>query len=35
MADKMYWDEKWKPVYFEGVDEDDKYMISNYGRIKK
>jgi hypothetical protein len=35
MADKTYWDEKWKPVYFEGVDEDDKYMISNYGRIKK
>jgi hypothetical protein len=35
MADKTYWDEKWKSVYFEGVDEDDKYMISNYGRIKK
>ncbi len=35
MADKTYWDEKWKPIYFEGVDQDDKYQISNYGRIKK
>ena len=29
-----YWDEKWVPVYFEGISEDEKYEISNYGRIK-
>ncbi|HKL37603.1 MAG TPA: NUMOD4 domain-containing protein [Bacteroidales bacterium] len=29
-----YWDEKWAPVYFEGISEDEKYEVSNYGRLK-
>lgn len=29
-----YWDEKWKPVYFEGIDSNEKYEVSNYGRVK-
>lgn len=29
-----YWDEKWKPVYFEGIDPNEKYEVSNYGRVK-
>lgn len=35
MTEKTYWDEVWKPVYFEGINKEDKYEISNYGRIKK
>ena len=35
MANKTYWDEKWKPVYFKGIDPDEKYEISNYGRIRR
>lgn len=35
MTEKTYWDEVWKPVNFEGINIDDKYEISNYGRIKK
>jgi hypothetical protein len=35
MAIKTYHDEKWKPVYFEGIDPDEKYEVSNYGRIRR
>ncbi len=35
MADKTYWDEEWRPVYFEGISKEDKYELSNYGRIRK
>lgn len=35
MNDKTYWDEKWEPVYFEGIEKLEKYEISNYGRIKR
>lgn len=35
MADRTYWDEEWRPVYFEGIDQREKYEISNYGRIRK
>lgn len=35
MNEKTYWDEQWKPVYFEGIDESERYEISNYGRIKR
>jgi len=35
MAEKTYWDEKWKPVFFEGIDPLEKYEISNYGRIRR
>jgi hypothetical protein len=34
MADKEFWGEKWKPVYFEGISKDDRYEISDFGRIK-
>jgi hypothetical protein len=35
MREKTYWDEEWKSVCFEGINKDDKYEISNYGRIRK
>ena len=35
MAEKNYWDEVWKPVFFEGINKEDRYEISNYGRIRK
>ncbi|MBN2486673.1 MAG: HNH endonuclease [Bacteroidales bacterium] len=34
MTDKTFWDEQWKPLYFEGISLSDKYEVSNYGRIK-
>ncbi len=34
MKTKEHWDEKWKPVTFEGINERMKYEISNYGRIR-
>jgi NUMOD4 motif/HNH endonuclease len=35
MVDKNYWDEVWKAVSFEGINQDDVYEVSNYGRIRK
>ena len=35
MTEKTYWDESWKPVQFEGIDKNEMYEISNYGRIKR
>ena len=35
MANTTYYDEKWKPVYFEGIDSNERYEISNYGRIRR
>ena len=35
MATNNYWDEEWKPVYFKGIDPDEKYEVSNYGRIRR
>ena len=34
MADKNYWDEIWRPVKFDGINENEKYEVSNYGRIR-
>lgn len=34
MTDKLYWDEIWKPVWFEGLNEEEKYEVSNYGRVR-
>lgn len=31
---KSYWKEEWKPVFIEGLPENKRYEISNYGRIK-
>ncbi len=30
-----FWNEKWKRVTFDGIDESEKYEISNYGRIRR
>ncbi len=30
-----HWDEEWKPVSFEGLHPDEKYEISNYGRVRR
>jgi hypothetical protein len=35
MANTTFFDEKWKAIYFDGIDPDEKYEISNYGRIKR
>jgi len=35
MANTNYFDEKWKGVYFDRIDPNEKYEISNYGRIKR
>ena len=35
MANKNYWDEKWKAVSFKGIDPHERYEISNYGRIRR
>jgi len=35
MSEKTYWDEKWKLVHFEGIDPNEKYEVSNYGRIRR
>ena len=32
--DKTYWNEKWMPLVVEGVENTNRYQISNYGRIK-
>jgi hypothetical protein len=35
MSDKPHWDEQWRLVCFEGINPNDQYEISNYGRIRK
>ncbi len=30
-----YWDEQWKSLTFEGIDENERYEISNYGRVRR
>lgn len=35
MTNKTYWDEKWKPVSFKGINPNERYEISNYGRIRR
>jgi hypothetical protein len=35
MANKTYQNEKWEPVYFKGIDPEEKYEVSNYGRIRR
>ncbi len=34
MTPKNYWDEVWKPIKFDGINEEEKYELSNYGRIR-
>ena len=34
MKEKQYFNERWKPVIFEGIRDGEKYEISNYGRIR-
>jgi hypothetical protein len=35
MAEKTFWDEAWKPVQFDGIDQNEQYQISNYGRVRR
>ncbi len=35
MSEKTYWDEVWKLVRFNGIDPNEKYEVSNYGRIRR
>ncbi|MFO7879669.1 MAG: NUMOD4 domain-containing protein [Bacteroidota bacterium] len=30
-----FWNEKWKRIVFDGIDESEKYDISNFGRIRR
>lgn len=37
MSDKKvlsYWNEKWVPIEFEGIDNPPRYEVSNYGRLR-
>lgn len=34
MSDKEFWGEVWKPIKFEGISNDDKYEISDFGRVR-
>lgn len=35
MSTKNYWDEQWKSVKFDGLHREEKYEVSNYGRIRR
>jgi hypothetical protein len=35
MEKSSFWNEKWKPVWFEGINEQEKYEVSNFGRIRR
>lgn len=35
MTDKTFWDEIWKLVRFKGINPDEKYEVSNYGKIRR
>jgi len=35
MEKSSFWNEKWKPVWFEGINEHEKYEVSNFGRIRR
>lgn len=35
MEKNSFWNEKWKPVWFEGITEQEKYEVSNFGRIRR
>ncbi|MBN1252714.1 MAG: hypothetical protein JXR51_11425 [Bacteroidales bacterium] len=35
MENNNFWNEKWAPVWFEGISEIEKYEVSNYGRIRR
>lgn len=32
---EKFTNEKWKPVWFKGISQDEKYEVSDYGRIRK
>jgi len=34
MAIQDYWNEEWKQVNFDGINEEEIYQISNYGRVR-
>ena len=35
MKKEYYWDEKWKPISFDGINIGEIYEISNYGRLRR
>lgn len=35
MSSENFWDELWKPVTFHGINMNEKYEVSNYGRIRR
>lgn len=35
MEKSSFWNEKWKPVWFEGINEEEKYEVSDFGRIRR
>ena len=34
MTSQEYWKEEWKSIQFKGINEDEIYQISNYGRVR-
>jgi len=35
MEKKSFWNEKWKPVVDESINAQEKYEVSNFGRIRR
>ena len=35
MEKTTYWNEKWKPIWFDGINENERYEVSNFGRIRR
>ncbi len=33
MKKNSFWNEEWEPIQFDGLKKDERYMVSNYGRI--
>lgn len=30
-----FWNEEWQPIDFEGIDQNERYQISNYGKVRR
>ena len=35
MPEKFFWNEEWRKIEFDGINEQERYELSNYGRIRR
>jgi hypothetical protein len=33
-GNQSFWNEKWTPIVFEGIENPPRYEVSNYGRLR-